>query len=133
MTLDNEFFFPIRVYIEDTDAGGIVFYVNYLKFMERARTELLRNKGFPKPAVLDDGKLMVVVSAKVDYRKPAKLDDNLAVTAKIIKLARTYMVFEQKIFCDGFCLTEAEIKVACVNRDTMRACAFPKRLVELLS
>ncbi len=131
--MEDEFYLPVRVYIEDTDAGGIVYYVNYLKYMERARTELLRTKGFPKPAILDEGMLLVVVSAKVVYKKPAYLDDELRVTAKIVKLARSYMVFEQNIFCGGICLTEGEIKVACVNRDTMYPGAFPERIVRILS
>ena len=81
----SEFSFPVRVYIEDTDAGGIVYYVNYLKYMERARTELLRINGIAKPAILEEGVLLVVVSAHIEYKRPAKLDDKLRVTAHILK------------------------------------------------
>lgn len=132
MTLEKNFSISARVYIEDTDAGGIVYYVNYLKFMERARTELLRDKGFVKPAVMEEGMLMVVASANVNYKKPAKLDDELRVTAEIIKVARTYLVFDQRIFCGDDCLTEAEIKVACVHRENMKPGAIPKRVLSLL-
>jgi len=132
LNMQNEFYLPLRVYIEDTDAGGIVYYVNYLKYMERARTELLRSKGFSKPAILDEGMLLVVVASEVLYKKPARLDDELEVTAKIIELARSYAVFEQHIFCDEVCLTESKIKIACVNRGTMRPCAFPRRVAQLM-
>ncbi len=131
--METEFSIPMRVYIEDTDAGGIVYYVNYLKFMERARTELLRTMGLPKPAILEEGMLLVVASAKVDYKKSARLDDQLVVGANIKKVARSYIVFQQHVLCDGNCLAEGEIKVACVDQTTMKPCAFPKRLVNAFS
>ena len=122
---DLSFAIPIRVYIEDTDAGGIVYYVNYLKFMERARTEFMRAQGFAKPAITDDGNLMVVHSAEVKYHKPARLDDELIATASITKLARTYIVFQQKIYRDGELLCSGLIKVACVTFDSTRPVALP--------
>ena len=94
----SEFSIPIRVYIEDTDAGGIVYYVNYLKFMERSRTEFFRALGYHKPAILDEGLLLVVHSAQIDYHRSARLDDELSVTTCIIKLARTYVEFKQQVF-----------------------------------
>lgn len=129
--MGNEFSIPIRVYIEDTDAGGIVYYVNYLKYMERARTELLRSRGLSKPAVLEEGMLLVVASAKVDYKKSARLDDMLTVSAVIQKRARSYVLFQQRVLRDGVCLCESEIKVACVNRVTMKPCAFPERVAQV--
>ena len=123
--LEKEFFLPLRVYIEDTDAGGIVFYCNYLKYMERARTELFRVLGFPKPATIADGLLLVVASANVKYLVPAKLDDELKVTADVRKLARTYLIIKQKVFRDSICLCEAEIKVACVDREKLKPRALP--------
>lgn len=131
--MNNEFSELIRVYIEDTDAGGIVYYVNYLKYMERARTELLRESGFDKPAILAEGMLMVVASVTIDYKKSAKLDDLLKVSATITKSARSYLVFEQKVFCGDDCLAEARVKVACVDKKTLRPCAFPERVSNLLS
>ncbi len=131
--MQNEFSYRIRVYIEDTDAGGIVYYVNYLKFMERARTEFLRERGLPKPAVLEEGRLLVVANVQVDYKRSAKLDDELDVSAKLVKVARSYIVFEQQIWCGDECLTRGEIKIACVNKDTLRPCPFPERVARLLN
>lgn len=124
----SQFEMPIRVYIEDTDAGGIVYYVNYLKFMERARTEFMRELGYDKPAVLDEGKLLVVHSANAQYKRPARLDDQLIATAAIIKLARSYVIFDQRIIRDGELLCHGEIKVACVNQESMRPAAIPKTI-----
>ena len=121
----TEFFTPVRVYIEDTDAGGIVYYVNYLKYMERARTELMRSLGYHKPAFLDGGLLLVVHSANTRYVLAAKLDDALQVSAEISKLARTYVVFRQCVYRGDALLCESEIKVACVRQSDMRPAALP--------
>ncbi len=122
------FHFPVRVYIEDTDAGGIVYYVNYLKFMERSRTEFLRSLGYDKPAMLDGGLLLVVHSAQVDYRRPARLDDLLQVTASVAKLARSYVELRQQVFCGNQLLCEGLIRIVCVTADTMKPCALPSGL-----
>ncbi len=127
------FQFPIRVYIEDTDAGGIVYYVNYLKFMERARTEFMRSYGFDKPAILDDGKLFVVHSVDVRYLRPAMLDDQLTVSASISKLARSYLVFSQTISRDGEPICTATIKVACVTQQSMKPAAIPANIRAAIS
>lgn len=111
----QEFILPVRVYIEDTDAGGIVYYVNYLKYIERSRTELLRSLGYGKTAVLEDNLLLVVRSAQVDYLAPAKLDDELVATARLHKLAKTYVVFEQEVRRQTQILCKAQVKVACVS------------------
>ena len=124
------FSLPIRVYIEDTDAGGIVYYVNYLKYMERSRTELLRSLGYDKPAILDDGKLLVVHSAQVSYRRPARLDDALSATTEIARVARTYVEFSQAILRGNDLLCEGLIRVACVAGDTMKPCAMPPELYQ---
>lgn len=131
----GEFSLPVRVYIEDTDAGGIVYYVNYLKFMERARTEFMRSKGFDKAAVGGDGQLMVVHSANVNYRKPARLDDELEVSAKIVQLRRSYLVFAQQVRLKGSneVLCDGEVKVACVDADTMKPKAMPQAIQDALS
>ncbi|MBB6522896.1 tol-pal system-associated acyl-CoA thioesterase [Pseudoteredinibacter isoporae] len=131
----GEFSLSVRVYIEDTDAGGIVYYVNYLKFMERARTEMMRSLGFDKAAVGGDGQLMVVHSAAVNYRKPARLDDELRVSAKVIQCRRSYLVFRQEVRRAGSeeLLCEGEIKVACVDGQTMKPKAMPKAITEALN
>lgn len=128
----SEFKLPIRVYIEDTDAGGIVYYVNYLKYMERARTEWMRSFGFDKPAILDDGKLFVVHSANVQYLRPALLDDELTASAQMGKLARTYIIFNQAIERQGEAICRGEIKVACVDRSGMKPAAIPARIRDVL-
>jgi len=123
---DTAFRWSLRVYIEDTDAGGIVYYVNYLKYMERARSEHFRALGVPKAAVFADETLFVVHSANVSYRKPAVLDDQLVATSKIIKLGRAMVVFAQSIERNGELICEAEIKIACVDQKTMKPKAIPE-------
>lgn len=127
------FSWPIRVYIEDTDAGGIVYYVNYLKFMERARTEALRSLGFGKQFIFDQDEMFVVHSMQVDYRAPARLDDELVVSADIVKRARTYLVFRQTVMRQDELLCAAEIKVACVARAHMKPAAIPGLIAERLA
>lgn len=116
---------PLRVYIEDTDAGGIVYYVNYLKYMERCRTELLRDLGYDKPAILDDGLLLVVHSAEIQYRRSARLDDQLTVTAEIERLARTNVLFRQRVWRGNEMLCEGLIRIACVCGDSFKPRAIP--------
>ena len=123
--LNKEFSTVVRVYIEDTDAGGVVYYVNYLKFMERARTEFLRNRGVPKPALLTDDLLMVVASAQIDYKRSAVLDDELRVTASLEKRARSYLLFNQTIWRDEELIAQGQVKVACVSKHSMRPAPFP--------
>ncbi|MEN0037187.1 MAG: tol-pal system-associated acyl-CoA thioesterase [Cellvibrio sp.] len=121
----HSFSIPLRVYIEDTDAGGIVYYVNYLKYMERSRTEFLRSLGYDKPAILDGGLLLVVHAAQINYRRSARLDDQLQVSAQIEKLARTYVEFKQQVLRDGELLCEGVIRIACVDAATMKPNAIP--------
>lgn len=126
-----EFSCPFKVYLEDTDAGGIVYHANYLKFMERGRTEFLTSIGFPKPALLDGGLLLVVHSMNIQFRSPAKLGDCLQVGTKLNKLARTYVNFLQNVSADGSdsqLLCEAEVKIACVDGNTLKPSALPKSL-----
>ncbi len=118
----------LRVYIEDTDAGGIVYYVNYLKFMERARTEFMRSLGYGKTAIFSDDKMFVVHSANVQYLGVAKLDDELTVTAVPVKVARSNIVFEQLVLRGGELLCRGEIRIACVNRTANRPCAMPDEM-----
>lgn len=127
--MSKEFQHPIRIYIEDTDAGGIVYYVNYLKFIERSRTELLRSLGYGKTAILDDGLLLVVHSLESQYLAPAKLDDEVIATTRVKKLARSYVVFEQQVRRGDQVLCHAVAKIACVNKD-MKPQALPSHLYE---
>jgi 4-hydroxybenzoyl-CoA thioesterase len=124
--MQQSFLMSLRVYIEDTDAGGIVYYVNYLKYMERARTEFLRALGYDKPAILSTGQLLVVHSASVNYRHPARLDDLLTVSAVPIKIARSSVTFLQQVFRDEELLCEASIRIACVDASSMKPSALPE-------
>lgn len=133
MPANPQFSIPIRVYIEDTDAGGIVFYVNYLKYMERARTELLRSLGFDKPAVTNNNGLLVVASADIQYRRSASLDDQLTATAEFKKISKVYVVFQQSVFRGQELLCSASIKVACVKKGSLKPMAFPEELSQKIS
>lgn len=131
------FEWPLRVYIEDTDAGGIVYYVNYLKFMERARTELLRSQGFGKQFIFDADLMFVVHGIKSEYLKPARLDDQLAVTAKVTKLGKAYMLMEQQVYRENKeareLLCRAEVKLTCVDKQSIKPKRIPAELLSALS
>lgn len=124
---------PIRVYIEDTDAGGIVYYVNYLKFMERARTELLRSLGYAKTAIFSEELMFVVHSTQIKYLSPARLDESLDATATVTKTGRSYMVFAQSVTRDGTLLCEATVKIACVHQQTMHPTRIPQPMLDALA
>lgn len=130
------FHFPVRVYIEDTDAGGIVYYVNYLKFMERARTEFLRELGFGhylnQNVNAEEGLMFVVRGAEIRYFGPARMDDALTVTAQIKSLGRASLVFHQEVRRESTALTAGTIDIACVRRSDMKPRSLPERLVTLL-
>lgn len=121
----DTFELSVRVYVEDTDAGGIVYYVNYLKFMERARTEWFRHRGFEKPALFRENLMFIVHSLNINYRRPARLDDLLVVTAKVVKPGRTFFVMSQSVLRNDELLCEADVKVACVTRETVKPTAIP--------
>ncbi|RMF17352.1 MAG: tol-pal system-associated acyl-CoA thioesterase [Gammaproteobacteria bacterium] len=130
----SDFIWPVRVYIEDTDAGGIVFYANYLKYMERARTERIRALGFSRLETIDPSVLFVVHSAQLRYHRPARLDDSLEVTADLADLRRTSMTFGQVVTHAGRGekLVEGQIRVACIDRERMRPVAMPAALYQAL-
>ena len=115
-----EFSLPIRVYIEDTDAGGIVYYVNYLKYLERARTELMRTFGLERAAVADAGWNFVVSEVSLSYREPARLDDQLHATAVISAVGGATVNFRQTVRRDDTVLVAGDIQIACVDRGTGR-------------
>jgi acyl-CoA thioester hydrolase len=126
-----------RVYWEDTDGGGIVYYGNYLRYLERARTEWLRSLGFSQRELAEEpGVLFAVVSLNIEYRRPAKLDDELVITCEPAVEGAATIRFAQQIYCGaGAALTkdallvEASVRVACVDARTLR----PKRLPEFLA
>jgi len=120
------FTWTVRVYYEDTDAGGIVFYANYLKFFERARTEWLRAAGVDQQALMErEGAAFVVKSAAIDYHAPARLDDEITLTLDIDKLGRASIAFVQKAYKGERLLVEASVKVGCVDIATVRPRSLP--------
>lgn len=129
--MTEEYCLPIRVYVEDTDAGGIVYYANYLKYIERARTELIRTLGYDKPALFD-GLQFVVHSVSINYRQPAVLDDQIVATAKLIQVSRTSFTIAQRVLRGDDILVEAEVKVACINHEKKRPAAIPIKMMETL-
>lgn len=123
-----EYTLPIRVYIEDTDAGGIVYYVNYLKYFERARTELIRSMGVDKTAVMEDGSVFVVTSASIDYLMPARLDDEIVARAKVIGAGGASIVFEQDVLRGDAVLARGKVTAALTDGKTGRPKRMPMNL-----
>lgn len=117
---------PIRVYIEDTDAGGIVFYANYLKFFERARTDFLRAAGISQSVTMQDNLIFVVRHASIDYAMPARLDDVLSVTCTVARMTptRVYFVQEARSQSDRTLFARAEVEVVSVRLDTLKPMAM---------
>jgi len=121
----------VRVYYEDTDAGGVVYYANYLKFFERARTEWLRSLGLNQDKLAqEEGLIFVVRRALLDFARPARLDDMLEVTVEPMKLARVYVDLGQEARCGAQMLARAEIRVACLKLAGFKPVAMPKSLRE---
>ena len=124
--MPSVFTWTVRVYYEDTDAGGIVFYANYLKFFERARTEWLRAIGVGQQELIDRiGAGFVVKSATIDYHAPARLDDEVRLTLAVEKLGRVSVEFAQQAWRGEQLLAEASVKVACVDLATVRPRSLP--------
>lgn len=127
-TDDKPFQWPVRVYYEDTDAQGVVYYANYFRFMERARTEWLRSLGVDMVALMDDERrIFVVAEVQVRFAAPARLSDQLIVTARLANLTRVSFDIEQKIYrgsLEGELLINGTVKAAYLDADTMR----PKRI-----
>lgn len=146
--MDSVFTWPVRVYYEDTDTGGVVFYANYLKFFERARTEWLRGGGIEQSVLADTfGIMFVVMRTAVDYHAPAKLDNELKLTVVVETLGRASVEFKQQAWrvekgswsTDAAArptiaepvptlLATASIKVACVDQHTFRPRALPQQV-----
>ncbi|RUM94707.1 MAG: tol-pal system-associated acyl-CoA thioesterase [Thiothrix sp.] len=126
----RQFTWPVRVYYEDTDAGGVVYYANYLHFMERARTEWLRALGFEQDALRQHGILFAVKHVDIDYRRPALFNQSLEVLSTITNMSRVSMTFEQRVMYKLSCLTEANVKVVCLDEATFKPRAIPETMRE---
>lgn len=125
----HTFTWQIRVYIEDTDVGGVVFYANYLKFFERARTEWLRALSISQSELIaQEGAIFVVSGVSIDYRAPARLDDELKVTTRIDRLGRASVRFVQEAWRDDTFLASATVSVACVEFESLRPMPIPKAI-----
>lgn len=125
--------FPIRVYYENTDAGGVVYHAQYLNFFERARTEALRMAGFSQAELLQQHTAFVVKKIEIDYRLAARLDDALVVDTRLIEMKKASLVFNQRLYRDDQCLSEANVTVACVNLTKMKPKAIPEMIYQALS
>ena len=135
--VNQVFSWPLRVYYEDTDAGGVVFYANYLKFFERARTEWLRAKGYSQQQLVDEkGLIFVVKAASLEYMAPARLDDELKITVSIKELRNASLTFTQKAWRLGKTsdepqlLANGQVTIVCVNAETIRPQPIPDEMVE---
>ena len=123
----------VRVYWEDTDAGGVVFYANYLKFFERARTEWLRHRGIGQQALKDEtGAMFVVTDTQVSYRAPARLDDLLDVTVAVAEAGRASFSIVQQAWRDATLLAEGRIRIGCVDAATLRPRRIPDSVIHAL-
>lgn len=129
--MSNPFTWPVRVYFEDTDAGGVVFYGNYLKFYERARTEWLRLLGIGQQFLKEEYNILFVVKkVSVEYRRPAVLDDLLRVTTRVVWMKGASLEFGQAIWRDNTLLSTARATIVCVDKDRMRPVPIPDTVSE---
>lgn len=139
----REFSWPVRVYYEDTDSGGVVYYANYLKFMERARTEFLRSIGYEQDQLQQElGIIFAVHSANIQYKKPARFNDELNVITSITSLGKASIHFKQSVFLKSShhadpdngttagLLSDAEIKIACLNAKKFSPQIIPASIIE---
>jgi acyl-CoA thioester hydrolase len=129
--MTKAFILPVRVYYEDTDAGGVVYHSQYLNFMERARTEALRSLGFVQSELRDKmGVLFVVRSLQIQYQKPAVFDDELKITTQLISLGRCLLTFGQSISRGEEPLTQATVEVVCVDAEKFKPTGIPEAIRE---
>lgn len=128
------FRWPISVYYEDTDAGGIVYHSNYLNFFERARTEWLKAIGVKQTELLADDIVFVVKKAELDFCRPAKFEQELIVESAIIEMKKASLVFKQRLIDEqGVTYCEGKILVACISLSRMRPRAIPQNIVQELN
>ncbi len=130
----STFVWPARVYYEDTDAGGVVYYANYLKFLERARTEWLRALGFDQRDLMRDaGILFAVRHVEIDYLLPARFDDELRIEAAVEQVSKVSLTFAQRIVREpDTVLCTASVKVVCLDQQKFRPAAIPDNIRELI-
>jgi tol-pal system-associated acyl-CoA thioesterase len=131
--LSGPFRVPLRVYYQDTDAGGVVFHAQYLAFMERARTELLNHAGVDLARIADVERVLFLVhELAVRYHQPARLNELLSVSAEVVKMGRASLLFRQRVERGAQLLVEADVTLALVDRDSMRPARISGKLAEEL-
>lgn len=125
----NRFSWPIRIYYESTDAGGVVYHAEYLKFYERARTEWLRHLGFEQTELrAREGVIFVVRDIRLQYRRPARFNELLEVESRLLELGRSRFVFAQALLRGSEAINQAHVEVACISDETFRPLALPARI-----
>ena len=122
------FTLPIRIYYEDTDTGGLVYHANYLKFMERARTDFLRSIGCEHQSLMAQKSMFVVVDCALSFKRSAQLDDLIHITEKIESISKVKLIFQQQVWRDGALLCEGRFVIASVHSETLRPIAIPEKL-----
>jgi acyl-CoA thioester hydrolase len=127
--LEWDFSWPVRVYFEDTDAGGIVYHAQYLHFLERARTEWLRNLGFNQSELKLQGILFVVRDMVIKWINPARLDDELIIKVSIEQINKASLIMKQVIMCGNIKKLTARVTIACLDGVNMKPTAIPKNIV----
>lgn len=128
--LSKPFVWPVRVYYEDTDAGGVVYYANYLKYFERGRTEYLRSFGFEQDELINNqGIIFAVRAISVDYIKPARFNELLTVSTKITAIKKVSLEFNQQITHDSQLLVSGDVRIACLDANTLKPTAIPKNMI----
>lgn len=133
-TNNQEFFVSYRIYYEDTDAGGVVYYANYLKFFERARTEMLRTKSLNQSELKEQRNIIFMVrKCQIEYKIPARLDDLITIKTKITSLSRISISMNQQMIRnqDQKLLNETDVELVCVNSTSMKPCRIPKDLSDI--
>ena len=131
--MKNRIGIPVRVDYQDTDAGGVVYHAQYLSFMERARSELLNQVGIDLARFTrEHGVLFVVFQIAITYHQPARLNEQLTVSAEVVKMARASLVFRQRVERGAALLCEADVTVALVDRERMRPARMPEELSQAL-
>ena len=131
--MNGPFRIPLRVYYQDTDAGGVVFHAQYLAFMERARTELLNYAGLDLARIADGERVLFLVhELAVRYRQPARLNELLSVSAEVVKMGRASLLFRQRVERGAQLLVEADVTLALVDRDSMRPARISGKLAQEL-
>lgn len=128
------FSWPVRVYYEDTDAAGVVYYANYLRYMERARTEWLRAQGYEQPDIVNAaGVVFVVRAVNIEYLKPARFNDSLRVSVEVATVGGSRIRFDQRVWRNQECVTQAQVEVVCVDAQSMKPARVPAALRTMMA